>query len=101
MKNELLIMMLLLALIAGYVVSAAFDRGPGKKLKRRSRLRKKTVNPVTDMPDQPFQGVPADKPPAPFSPKENWPPEQDPAADWVENGGVLNCEENSPAPPKE
>lgn len=92
MKNELLIMMLLLALVAGYVAIAIFDRGAGKKLSKRSRFLKKPVNPVTEMPDQPFQSVPVDVPPAPLPTQGAGSQEENPTENWTENGGVLNCE---------
>ena len=99
MKNELLITMLLLALVVGYVAIAIFDRRAGKKLNKRSRFLKKPVNPVTDMPDQPFQSVPVDQAPTPLSSNKNWSPDNNPAKNWTENGGVLNCEKTDAASP--
>ena len=93
MGNDLLIMMLILALVAGYIAIAVFDRSAGRKLSKRSRFLKKPADPRLDMPDEAFQGEPSDSPPELPPSKQNWSMEENPAKDWVENGGVLNCEE--------
>lgn len=101
MGNDLLIMMLILALVVGYVLIAVFDKFAGKKLSKRSRFLKKPGDPRLDMPEEAFQGEPSDSPPERRASTESWPPEENPAEDWVENGGVIKCEEADSPPPKE
>lgn len=99
MGNDLLIMMLILALVAGYVLIAVFDKFAGKKLSKRSRFLKKPADPRLDMPEEAFQGEPADKLPERRPSAQNWSPEDNPAEDWAENGGVMKCEDaDSPLP---
>ena len=100
MTNELLIILLLLALIVGYVAIAVFDRGVRKKLDRKSRSVRKASDPVLDMPEQAVQGDPAEESPSRHPLRKNWPTQGPPSEDWPENGGLFGGEEESHQPPE-